>query len=180
MQLVWAANQGGEAMKRAMIGLMVLVCAGCGSLSGVLGVLGLSPRKVTLRLVNNTATRVQPNVYVSPSGDLLLDRVTEELLTLRINLQSFSDLGPGEAATRSYDCDGIKAVMAKNAELKIGLGLSPKEDSAIFTDGRDFRCGDTVTITYSGGVGTFRARISTSSFDPQVLIDLLGSLPISG
>ncbi len=167
-------------MKRAMMGLMVLGCASCGNLSGVLNGLGLSPNSVTLRLVNETTSRVKPSVYVSKAGDLFFDRLTEELLTLQINLQDFGDLDPGEVASRSYDCNDIEAVMAKDAELKTGLGISPNDDSNIFIDGEDFRCGDTVTITYSGGIGSFRVNIAASSFDPQVLLDLLGSLPISG
>lgn len=160
-------------MKRTLCALVVILAVGCGNLSGVLDTLGLAPTGVTLRMVNETSFRVEPNVYVSSVGDLFFDVVTEEFLTLKINLQDFSDLSPGEVVTRKYDCDRIEAVMASDAELKSGLGLSPDDDTEVFVAGDDFECGDTITIRYTGGLADFNARINAASFDPLVLIDLL-------
>lgn len=158
-------------MKRALCGMM-LVLAGCGNLSGILSGLGGSPNSVTLRLVNETAFPVDPGVFVGDVvGDLLIGALTEEVLTLDANRQSFSDLNPGEEVSRSYNCDDFKAVMAKNAELNTGIGISPDADSDLFVAGDDFDCGDTVTIRYTGGLAGFDASITSTAFSP---LDFLG------
>lgn len=152
--------------RRALCGMM-LVLAGCGNLSGVLGRLGGTPSTITLRLVNETAFAVAPGVFVGDvAGNLLIPALTEEVLTLEINAQSFGDLSPGEEVTRAYDCDTFKAVMAKDAELNTGIGISPDADSDVFVVDEQFNCGDTVTIRYSGGLTRFEASISVSAFDP--------------
>ena len=161
-------------MKRELLALIIVVPAGCGNLSGVLDTLGLSATNVTLRLVNETAFRVEPNVFVSGAvGDLFFDELTEELLTLQINRQDFGELSAGEVITRRFDCNTIEAVMASDAELKTGIGLSPDDDTAVFTQGDDFDCGDTITILFTGSLGSFNAQISAAPFDPLALIDLL-------
>lgn len=163
-------------MRSTLCALIIVLVAGCGNLSGILDALGLDPNSVTLRLVNETAFPVEPSVYVSSVGDLWFDAITEEFLAFGINLQNIAELNPGEVVTRRYDCDEIKAVMASDAELKTGLGLSPDDDTEVFTEGDDFECGDTITIRYSGGVANFNAQISAASFDPLVFFDLLGGL----
>ena len=163
-------------MKR-MVGALALVvlAAGCGNLSAVLSIFGFSPNEVTLRLVNETAFRVEPNVYVSVIEGFGFDALTEELLALDINLEDFGELGPGAELTRTYDCDDIGAVMASDAELKTGLGLSPDADTDVFVIEEDFECGDTITIRYTGGMIGFSASISAAPFDLSFLGDLLTS-----
>ena len=152
-------------MRRALCGMM-LVFAGCGNLSGVLGRLGGTPSTITLRLVNETAFPVAPGVFVGDVGDLLIPALTEEVLTLDENEQSFADLNPGKEVTRTYDCATFKAVMAKDAELNTGFGISPDADSDVFVVDEHFECGDTVTIRYSGGLTRLEASISVSASDP--------------
>lgn len=129
--------------------------------------MGGTPSTITLRLVNDTAFPVSPEVFVGDVvGDLFISALTEEVLTLDANRQSFGDLVPGEELTRSYDCDDFKAVMAKDAELNTGIGISPDADSDLFVVDEHFDCGDTVTIRYSGGLAGFDASISALAFDP--------------
>lgn len=163
-------------MKR-MVGALALVtlAAGCGNLSAVLNIFGFSPNEVTLRLVNETAFRVKPNVFVSGIEGFGFDALTEELLALDINLEDFDELEPGQVVTRTYDCDDIGAVMASDAELKTGLGLSPEADTEVFVAEEDFECGDTITIRYAGGAFGFSASISAAPFDLSFLAHLVTS-----
>lgn len=148
-----------------------LSAGGCGNLGGVLDALGISSDTVTLKLVNETAFRVEPEVFVTDT-DLGLDLITEELVTLGINRLDVDDLSPGDSVTRTFDCDEIEAVMASDAELKTGLGISPDADSDLFVQGEQFECGDTVTVRYTGGVGDFSARINAQRFDALGLLQL--------
>ncbi len=154
---------------------LVSLAAGCGNLSAVLDLLGFSPNEVTLRLINETSSTVEPNVYVSAFEGIGIDAVTEELLALDINLESFEDLEPGQTVTRRYDCDDFAAVMASDAELKTGLGLSPDADTEVFVVEEDFQCGDTITIRYLGSAFGFNASISATPFDPSSLLDLFST-----
>jgi hypothetical protein len=154
----------------------VVAMSGCGRVPGVLSALGVRPKTITLRLINETAFAVDPGIYVSSVdviGDLIFDGITESLLTVGINRQDFGDLQPGEIVTRTYDCDQFDVVMAKNAEIRTGVGFSPGDDSDLFIDGEDFGCGDTVTVRYVGGVTGFRAGISAAAFDPLQIIGVL-------
>ena len=110
-------------MKR-MVGALALVmlAAGCGNLSAVLNIFGFSPNEVTLRLVNETAFRVDPNVYVSAIEGFGFDALTEELLALDINLEDFGELGPGAELTRTYDCDDIGAALVDADTLLVDDG----------------------------------------------------------
>ncbi len=173
------ASQGGGAVRILVSISLVVFGVGCGNLAGVVGVvgaLGLGSDKITLRLVNNTTDAVEPSVFVSSViGDLLIDALTEEVVTLSINRQDFSDLAVGEARTVRYDCDDFKAMMVDNAELKSAL-VQPDADSDLLIEDRDFDCGDFITIRYSGGVTSFRVSVTAEPFDTSGLIDvLLGS-----
>ncbi|NOT00770.1 MAG: hypothetical protein HOP29_09100 [Phycisphaerales bacterium] len=163
-------------MNRAMgLGMSVLVMApsaGCGNLGTVLDALGVSSDTVTLKLVNETPFRVEPEVFVTDT-DLGLEFVTEELVTLGVNRLAVEDLAPGVSVTRTFDCDDIEALMASEAELKTGLGISPDADSDLFVQGEQFECGDTVTLRYTGGVGDFSARINAQRFDALGLLQLV-------
>ena len=153
---------------------MTLVLAGCGNLSEVLSRLGADPSTITLRLVNETTFAVDPGVFVGELvGDLLIGALTEEVLTLDANAQNFADLGAGQEVTRNYDCDDFQAVMAKDAELNTGIGVSPDADSDLFVVEENFQCGDTVTIRYTGGLTGFQATISAAPFDPFDFLSVL-------
>ncbi len=149
---------------------------GCGNTGSILDILGISSNTVTVRLENDTPFLVEPNVYVSSvaSSVSLFDEITEEIVTIGINKQNFDDLGSGGVTSRRYDCDEIKAIMASDAEMKTGVGLSPDADSALFIEGDDFRCGDTITIRYAGSLGSFNASISAASFDILGILTSLG------
>ena len=148
---------------------------GCGNLSGVLGALGLTPNSVTLRVINETAFDVEPNVYVSVFEGLIIDAVTEELLKLDVNDQGFGPLEPGSSVSRTYDCDDIGAVMAADAELKTGLGFSPEDDTDVFVMDDDFDCGDIVVIRFTGSANSFTAGISAAAIDPISLLNALSN-----
>lgn len=167
-------------MKKTLLGLFGLIVVGlwgCGNFSNVIGALGLNPTSITLRLVNETSFRVEPSVFVSAAvGDLFFEGLTEGALALDINRQGFSDLDSGQIVSQPYDCDDIKAVMAKDAELITGIGISPDEDSAVFIEDDDFECGDTITIRYSGGLANFDVTISASRGDPFLILDVLTGL----
>lgn len=146
--------------------LGAVLVTGCGNLSAVLNAVVPGRNTITLRLVNETSFAVKPSVYVSSvQSELLFESITEEALTIGANLQDFDDLAPRAELTQEFECDEFGAVMAKGAELRTGVGLSPDSDSAVFVEGRDFECGDTVTVLYGGGLTNFSARISSAPFD---------------
>lgn len=147
-------------MKRMILSLLVLVGFGCDNFSIIVDGVNLNPSTVTLVLVNETEFPVTPSVFVSDLGDLIFDALTETVLTASENEQNFGDLDPQETVRRSYDCDDFEAVMAEDAEIRIAPGNSPEDSTQMFVEDRDFECGDTVTITYSGGQTDFNARIS--------------------
>lgn len=152
---------------------------GCGNLSGILSAVGVGSNTVTLRLVNDTAFRVEPGVYVS--GEIVLDELgisslTEDILGFGINRQGFGDLSAGASTSRTYDCRDAQVVMVQDAELKTGFGFSPDADSELFREGRDYRCGDTLTVRYTGDIGGFNARITSASFDALAIVDALAGL----
>ncbi len=149
--------------------------AGCGNTSGVLNALGVIPKEVTLKLVNETQFEVKPSVYVSAVRieDLGFTNLGENLVGIGINRQFLPNIQPGSTLDRRYDCDLFRAVMAKDAELITGIGFSPDDDTIVLFDGDDFECGDTVIIRYSGGLGSFDARISAAPFLSTALIGAL-------
>lgn len=170
-------------MMRKLLALVpALFVIGCGNVGLLTNLLGRPSNQVTLRLVNETAFNVKPEVFVSPIGGFggddvlggLLDSVTEELLAIGINREDFDELRPGQSVTRTFDCNDIEAVMASDAELKSGLGISPEDSTEVFLMDRDFVCGETVIITYSGGLSGFSARIAAVPFDLGGLLTLLG------
>ena len=163
-------------------GFSLMTLLGCGNTALLTNLLGGASNSVTVRLVNETAFTVKPEVFVSSIEGLggsdflggLLDSINEQLLAIGINRQNFDNLSPGQTVDRTYNCNDIAAVMASNAELKSGLGISPEDSTRVFQMDRDFRCGDTVIITYSGGLNGFSARISTAPLGLGLLLNLLG------
>lgn len=161
-------------MKRALLVISICLTTGCGNFGLVLDALQLSPTKVTVRLINETAFEVNPAVFVTPVGDLLIDALTEAVVTANINEQTvFGTLAPGEDISRDYDCDDIQAFMVKDAELQSGIGISPEADSDLFLVDEDFECGDVITVRYTGGLTGFRVQATASRFDAMALIDAL-------
>ncbi len=150
-------------MKHIIVVFLAIGSAGCDNLRGILGQLSIGPSTITLELVNETDLPVDPAVFVSDLSDVIIEGLTDFVLTLDGNEQNFGDLVPGETVTRVYDCDDFKAVQASDAELITGIGISPDDDSALFVDEEDFRCGDTLRITYSGSITNFDARIRVIS-----------------
>jgi len=158
-------------MKRISFAVALVFAAGCGNLSGILSILGLSPTSVTVRVFNQAGFDVEPNIYVSSVDGLVFDAVTEEFLKLDGNKQDFPRLAPGELASETYDCDDIGAVMAADAELKTGLGFSPDEDTEVFVMDEDFECGQTITIIFTGGATDFDASISAAAIGLLLVAD---------
>jgi hypothetical protein len=154
-------------MVRTRMGLAVavMVVAGCDALNGLNITIDLGdgslfiPRVVTLRVVNDAEFPVDTNVFVSEDDEFIFG-LDETLLTLDTNLQNFGRLPAGETLDRAYDCDRIGSVMAADAELRTGMGISPNADTRIFLQGDDFVCGDTITIRFTGTIGSFGATIS--------------------
>lgn len=147
-------------MWKKLLGVVVIGLGGCSTLNTLIDSGLLTPRSVTLRLVNETEFAVQPSVFVSNLDNFIIEGLTESLLTLGTNAQNFADLPPGEVRTRDFACDDFKAVIDQDATLKTGMGNEPNDSTRILIDGTDFNCGDTVVITYSGGLLNFDARIS--------------------
>lgn len=115
---------------------------------------------MTLVLVNETEFPVNPSVFVSDIDHFIIEGLTESLLTVSENEQRFGEIFAGEVLEFEYDCDDFKAVKAEDAELLAGFGIEPEDSTGLLVDDEDFDCGDTVVITYSGGVLGFDARIS--------------------
>lgn len=174
---MWKRNPN---LMSLVLGSMILCgggwIAGCGNANAVLGALGIRSDEITLTLVNDTQFDVEPSVYISAVRieDAGFEELGEGLVSLGVNRQPFSDMPPGANVTQTYQCDDFRAVMANNAELQTGLGISPDGDSDVFLRGEDFECGDEITIRYSGGIGGFQARISTTPFLANALIDAAG------
>jgi len=128
-------------MKRIRIvmtlGLLGLV-VGCDALLGL-----LSPTTVTITLVNQSPTFHVDGTLVTAEDELptaLLDQLGTDV--------DF-DLNPGGVSRLTRDCDQVKSLRLKDADLRVITGISPDTSTEVLVLGDDFDCGDEIVFTFS-------------------------------
>ena len=160
-------------MKRLICISLVAAAMGCDNLPALLNAARIGSDEITLRLINDAAGTVEPSVFVDGLvGDLLIDQLTEGVVTLSTNNQDFADLAAGEVRTVTYDCDDFKAFKVENAELRSAL-INADADSELLVEDDDFECGDVITIRYGGGVTGLSVSISVGRIAVVTLLDVL-------
>lgn len=136
-------------MKRALLGMAgLLILGGCGAISNLVG--SLSPKTVTVELVNaSTAFDVDVQLFYGDQQDTL-----EALLT-EFGTEVNRTLPPGTTSTFTRDCDALQAIIIKDADLRVLVGLGPQTNTDMLRDGTDFNCGDTLTFTFDHSAAIF-------------------------
>lgn len=142
--------------------LPVLTAAsGCVSMS----ITGCDPDQVTIRFVNNSVYAVEPLLYATADAvvDLQFDLLVDSKRIAGFGLAGKGILSPGRRDTIRLDCSavrflgtpGTRFLDADDDEVK-GTG-----DQILLSQGeqaRQFRCGATITFTYTGpvlGIGDY-------------------------
>lgn len=117
--------------------LMFVALFGCQSILEI-----LQPRIVQVHLVNRGDFAVDILLYYHEE-----QLIPKELLT-EIGTRLEFTIAAGQEARFSRNCEALQAVVVDNADLRIIGQIGPKTDTDILRDGNDFRCGDTVVITF--------------------------------
>ncbi len=129
--------------------ILWLTCCALLSLSGCdsINLLQLlSPKTVTVALVNNGSFPIDVKVMLSNS-DQLPDFLIGDLLA---NTEELDFVVPaGERVTFSRFCSDIQSVEIKDADLRVVGGIGPETNSNVLRDNEDFSCGDLIEFRFS-------------------------------
>jgi len=123
-----------------IIGSLLVLVAGCNSLTAVLGT--LQPNLVTVELVNNSDFAVEITLFYDDDQDTI-----EEILVETGTERTFT-LAAGGRSSFSVNCDDLQAIIIDNASLQIVGDVGPEANTDVLRDGNDFGCGDTIVFTF--------------------------------
>ena len=123
-----------------ILGILLVSCIGCGSLSDLLGF--LQPNLVTVELVNNGAFPVDGTLFYDDDQDTI-----EALLSETGTERSFTVVA-GARSSFSLSCEDLQAIIIDDADLQIVGSIGPDASTDVLRDGTDFRCGDTIVFTF--------------------------------
>ena len=104
---------------------------------------GCNPATI-VELENNTSGELEVTVFYSS-----VQEIPEEALE-EANEVSFT-IPAGECRSFSRDCDDIQAVKV-DADVDLGGGLGPSNDTGVFRDGSHFGCGDVLHFTFTATI----------------------------
>jgi hypothetical protein len=123
---------------------------GCGVVSAVGGAIGATRTSVTLVNTSDEFT-VEVELYYHDDQDAVDESILREFGRER----NFT-ITPNDApATFSVDCDDLQAIYIERATLVISGIETFNQDTDIFRDGTDFRCGDLLVFEFEhGDLGT--------------------------
>lgn len=131
-------------MKRPRPTISIVILSLCGAtFAGCDALLGLlNSRSVTVVLQNDAGGDLNVELFYDEQQDI--PEFSLETLGEEVN----RSIAPGSSATFTRSCDDLQAIQITDAEVNLGLS-SPNVSSAVFRDGDDFFCGDTITFTFT-------------------------------
>ena len=117
--------------------VLIPAMAGCDAVSAIIAAKG-----VTVELVNNGDFDVEAKMFYYDDQDVI-ESLLEEIGT-EVNLT----VQPGKSTAFSQDCDDFQAFFLENAELRVIGAIGPEASTDVLRDGDEFRCGDTIVLTF--------------------------------
>lgn len=120
-----------------IISLCGAALVGCDALLGI-----LTSSSTTVVLQNDAGGTLNVELFYHEQQDL--PEFSLETLGEEVN----RSIPAGSSATFSRSCSDLQIIQITDAEVNLGL-TSPDVSSAVFRDGDDFSCGDTITFTFT-------------------------------
>ena len=117
--------------------VLIPAMAGCDAVSAIIAAQG-----VTVELVNNGDFDVEAKMFYYDDQDVI-EALLEEIGT-EVNLT----VQPGNSTAFSQDCEDFQAFFLENAELRVIGAIGPEASTDVLRDGDEFRCGDTIVLTF--------------------------------
>ncbi len=143
-------------MKMIKMVMLLVTMISVGSTLAGCGFALIGPSRTTVELVNNGAFQVDVDLFYSDTQEIL------EILIKELGDELNISLAPGATETFSRNCDDLQAIIVDDADLRIIGGAGVDTMSDILRDGDDFRCGDTITFTFTHGVIPTDFNVRTS------------------